>query len=917
MTVSSPVNTGSLAGILPWPYLVIENGQRIVKVNKHFARLLNLDEPSLLGESVNRVFSSDSVGEAFSVLKTAVGNESWHGRWVALTDDDRMSIEVMVRPDPDNPAHTWVIALENPVINNQIVLNTRSELRLLKILMDHTLDYVFFKDFDGNYIFTNKAFQTMLKVPYPGYEIGKQTADFVNEETALRADETDRRVMTTRKPLINYVSYFGLKSGEHVWLQTTKMPVFDHNHKCIGVVCVSRDITQDKLNEERLRDAMQQARMASHAKSEFLANMSHEIRTPINGIIGMTELCLESPLNVEQQHFLRSVLNCGNMLLSIINDILDFSKIEAGQLQLENIPFNLASVIEEMVDQFAFQTHEKGLELVLDIDPTLPSRVIGDPTRIKQILNNLISNAVKFTDEGEVLIQALVADEADDSIELLLTVRDTGVGIPAARQEAIFDSFTQVDASTTRKYGGTGLGLAICKRLSELMGGRIAVESQSGVGSTFKVAVRLDRPLRQTQQHYQELEVLSGLSVLIIDDNQTNRTILENVCKQWGFKVDSASSGMEGLQKLEDAAMQGQSIGLVLLDQHMPGLSGLDVAALIKHRSHLSGSRIILLSSALNLNEASRAESLGVSRSLSKPIKQGDLLEVIIDEFDEGRTRGRFRAHKPGEEQETLPSLRILMAEDNPINQEVGLKRLQKMGHRVSVAENGHVAVEKYRNHDYDLILMDVQMPLMDGLTATQKIREVERETGRYTPIIAMTARAMKGDEDLCIKAGMDAYMAKPFRASKLQAIIRAILPSIQGDMEYRSPHGGIHAGGESTGVEFNINEVLEGLPSEDAEDILVGARLYVEQVEYDIADLEKAHADSEWVALSRLAHRIKGGVGALGAERAQQYALTVEQLAAQGQREGLSVEVPRFVEELRYVSTVLRAYFAQQARPH
>jgi len=578
------------------------------------ARLLSTEAEALTGQPLKQWFGIDdgNGGDLPGTLGKITPKAAWHGRLNYQAGGDRIAIEVVIQVDPEEAGQLWVVALENPIINEQMVMGARSELHLLQILMDHTIDYVFFLDLDGRFIITNAAFQTALNVTFPGQEIGRELRDFVEEQTAKEFAETSALVLASGKPLLNHVSQFRFKNGEGHWVQSNKMPVFGQHRKCIGLVCVSRDITPQREYEEKLRSAIRQANLASQAKSDFLANVSHEIRTPINGIIGMSELCLETSLNTEQQSYLQSVLSCSNTLLSLINDILDFSKIEAGQLQLESISFNILHCLEETVGQFSFQTLEKGLELVVDFDPALPHLVRGDPTRFKQILYNLLSNAIKFTDEGEIVVRARPLKLEDDQVRISLSVTDTGIGIPANRLDVIFQSFTQADASTTRKYGGTGLGLAICKKLCEIMGGGIRVESKLRKGTTFEVEIPFGVPAKQPVSVPVRLSRLKGLRVLIIDDNQTNRAILLRLCEQWGFSGTSVSGGLEGLDTLEAGVRKKQPYQLVLLDQHMPELSGLDVAALMFNRPSLAGIKIILLSSSLNLAESSRAAALGV-----------------------------------------------------------------------------------------------------------------------------------------------------------------------------------------------------------------------------------------------------------------------------------------------------------------
>jgi len=923
MQAASRVKLGSLPLVLPWPYLACGRDGVIRHANRHLARLLGTDPAALIGQPLQKWFAADdgNGGELARVLGKVTAGHAWHGRVNYQSGSDRVAIEVVFEVDPAEPDQLWLIALENPIINEQMVMSARTELRLLQILMDHTIDYVFFLDLEGRFVITNAAFQTALHVSFPGQEIGRELGEFVEEQTAKEFAETSAMVLTSGKPLLNHVSQFRFKNAGGQWVQSNKMPVFDQHRKCIGLVCVSRDITPQREYEEKLRTAIRQANLASQAKSDFLANVSHEIRTPINGIIGMSELCLETQLNAEQQSYLQSVLSCSNTLLSLINDILDFSKIEAGQLQLENISFNFLHCLEETVGQFSFQTLEKGIELVVDFDAMLPHLVRGDPTRFKQILYNLLSNAIKFTDEGEIVVRARPMELDESHVRVLLSVTDTGIGIPANRLDVIFQSFTQADASTTRKYGGTGLGLAICKKLSELMGGAIRVESKLRKGSTFEVEIPFGVPAKQPASTPIRLAKLKGLRVLIIDDNQTNRTILLRLCEQWGFVGAGAASGLEGLDLLEVGVRKKQPYQLVLLDQHMPELSGLDVAALMLNRPSLVGMKIILLSSSLNLAESSRAAALGVSRSLTKPVKQKYLLDLILDEFgDDASAHGRRTVAAktdaaPVRGEPTAPGAytprHILLVEDNPINQEVCVKRLTKMGHKVIVANNGAEAVEQYRNHEFDLVLMDVQMPVMDGFEATQRIREIERTRDSYTPIIAMTARAMKGDEEHCLRVGMDGYMAKPFRTAKLAELLQSIEPSGPGTAATEPA-----AEAEEKHEPYDLRNLLGLLEEDDADDLLLATEVFVRHYLDEIAALEKAWKSGSNEELFKRSHRIKGGVAALRARRAQRIAQEIEVAARQGDRETAGKKIPDLIGEMRHMVENIQLASGKKSKP-
>lgn len=901
-----------LSKALPWPFCQCRRSGEIVFVNEHFTTLIGLSEKGVEGLTTKDVLKSlhgdQSVCE---VLQNVSSESAWHGKWNVLHKGEALMVEFVVEADANDSDLLWVIALENPVINGQMVLSTRSELRLLQILMDHTLDYVFFTDISGSFIITNRAFQKALGVPHPGYEIGQKLTEFVTPETAQWIHETDSDVLTSLRPLVNHQGLFHLKNGEGHWLQTTKMPVFDSNRKCIGLVSVSRDITDSKQYEQMLHQALQKAEQANRAKSDFLANMSHEIRTPINGIIGMSELCMETKLSPEQESYLDAVLSCGNTLMAIINDILDFSKIEAGQLQIEHIHFNLLETIEEALDQFIPSVREKGLELAVNLEPDLPSHVRGDPTRLKQVIGNLLSNAVKFTDEGEIVVRARGLESTELKSQIEITVSDTGIGIPDDRVDSIFDSFTQADSSTTRKFGGSGLGLAICRRLAKLMGGDISVKSQVNQRTEFTVNLYFEASSKKDPLPFTQLDKLKDMPVLVIDDNQTNRRILVDLCKSWGFDPKEAETGLSGLEILDRAVQRKNPVRLVLLDHQMPNLSGLDVAALIVNRPELRDARLILLSSSLSREEVERANRLGVRRSLSKPVKQSVLLDLILEEFNLGGALANKKiAAKSSFGSADGRPLNILLAEDNPINQEVTVQRLRKMGHEVTLVPDGKAAVDICEDIRFDLILMDVQMPVMDGIEATRKIREFEQDEGYRTPIIAMTARAMKGDEDLCIEAGMDYYMAKPFRAAKLRDVLDK-----WDDFSNAPPVLEISNHDDASEVDCPLSELVTMLGEEEREDLIAAAEVFLKHYEVDMAQLKRAWEEKELVTVNFYAHSIKGTAGIFKATQLRRIANRIEVAAMKQNSEIITGLIPTLEKHLFGLADEIREYLATEKR--
>ncbi|HEY2461009.1 MAG TPA: response regulator [Candidatus Acidoferrum sp.] len=544
---------------------------------------------------------------------------------------------------------------------------------------------------------------------------------------------------------------------------------------------LQEEVSERKQAEAEMRNARDVAEKASKAKSEFLANMSHEIRTPLNGVMGMTDLALDTHLSAEQREYVETVKNSADSLLTVINDILDFSKIEAGKIDLEDTDFNLRDSLESTLKTMALRADEKGLELLCEVAAEIPEMVRGDFGRLRQVVVNLVGNGLKFTERGEVGLKVQLDNDSGEEQIFHFTVADTGIGIPANKRELIFNPFSQADTSTTRKYGGTGLGLTISARLVRMMGGRIWVESEVGRGAQFHFTVCMKKSNAKPVEvaAIASADILRGVRVLVVDDNRTNQKILEGMLRRWEMRSTLVEGGAEALQQLTLASASGDPYGLVLTDMHMPRMDGFALIEEIRQRPELSAATIMMLTSAGHRGDAERCNELGVSAYLLKPVRQVELREAVARVLGTREKKAatplitRFSLR---DALEPAGFLNILLAEDNPVNQRLATRLLEKRGHRVSLAANGREALEALEKGTFDLVLMDVQMPEMDGLEATAAIREKEKEGSAHVPVIALTAHAMKGDREKCLASGMDGYLTKPIRQPELDEVLRSYL---------------------------------------------------------------------------------------------------------------------------------------------
>lgn len=768
----------------------------------------------------------------------------------------------------------------------------RSDARFRK-LVQSSLIGVFVATLDGRVLDANDAFLSIIGYTRDDLASGNLRWDALTPPDHRASDAIAVEQLHSEGTCQPWEKEYIHKSGKRVPVLIGVTMLERAGQECI---CFVVDIRKQKQTEQELKAAKSAADAANQAKSQFLANMSHEVRTPMNAIIGITELLLTTPLAPKQSEYLRMVMQSAESLLGVINDVLDFSKVESGRVELEHLPFSLRDGVGDAVKALGLRSSEKGLELALDVSRDVPDWLVGDAGRLRQIVINLVGNAIKFTPRGEVIVKVDVAERRDHQAVLRFCVADTGIGIAAEKLDKVFEAFEQADASTTRNYGGTGLGLAIVRRLVELMEGRVWVESTPGAGSRFYFTVCLaigEEP--PPEQPAPRRAALKGTRALVVDDNATNLRILDEMLKSWDLLPTACASVSEAVELLKVARGGGQPFELLLSDVNMPGRDGFALVEHLRRDPALAGLPAILLTSGDRDEDAARCRELGVRHRLLKPIKQSELYDAILGSLGCADDDGAPAI--PGPPASAPPAtrpLRVLLAEDSLVNQRLAVGLLERHGHRVTIANNGRQALDLVAGDGFDVVLMDVQMPELDGLEATRLIREQEQQTGRHLPIIAMTAHALKGDRERCLACGMDEYVSKPIRERQLLTALHAVLgESVPPPPAEACDHSAVV---DSDVINWDVALKVCAGDRELLRDI---ADAFLEEHPRRLDELRRAIDTSDWELLHRAAHTIKGSMRYFGAHAVFDRAFGLEQLAARKSLDGAEEILTLLKQEL------------------
>jgi len=866
----------------------------IVYANDRFCKISGYSREELIGCNHRIINSGIHLPEVFrDMWGTIVLGSVWHGEICNRARDGRfywVSATIVPVLGNDGQPERYIGIRTDITDRKRMETELSEQLHLVEALIEAIPLPVYLKDTTGRYIRLNRAFEMFFNVDREAF-LGRTLLDLLPPEDARLHIEKDAELFAN-KGMQNYEAVVHSRDGLRHDTIYRKAALTHRDGSVSGLLGTIIDITDRKQAEAEILKAKEAAEAANRAKSDFLANMSHEIRTPMNGIIGMTDLTLDTALTEEQQEYLSIVKSSAESLLTIINDILDFSKIEAGKLLVEQIPFDLHRVLADTLKNLALRTHEKNLELISEIMPDVPRHLLGDPSRIRQVLVNLVGNAIKFTEKGEIALRTELITLANGQAGLHFAVRDTGIGIAPEKQSLIFDAFSQEDTSTTRRYGGTGLGLSISRQLVGLMGGEVWLESQLGQGSTFHFSVKLAVDQQPPQPITKQIE-LRGRRILVVDDNATNRRVLCGTLAAWDVKVQDAESGAAALEIMRQP---DQSIDCILLDAHMPEMDGYELAQRL-HAEHPELPPMLMLSSGAMRGDGQRCQEAGIAGFFSKPISSEELLAALCRVFDAteqqvASPQHLLTRHALREVQRTLD---ILLVEDHLINQKLALGLLEKWGHRATLANNGQEALVFFGQRTFDLILMDMQMPVMGGLDATLRIREMERTLNLHrTPIIAMTAAAMQSDREACLAAGMDEYLSKPIKVKEL--------------LEKLLTFGGQMEVSDEAPLAFDY---AAALITADRETVEIIAGVFLDTWQRDIERLRDGVSQKDAGLTERTAHGFKGSLASFAAEPAVRVAADLESRARQQKLEGMSPDIDSLEREIGVLVTHLKVIAA------
>ena len=857
------------------------------------------------------------IGRNHRILKTGVHPpEVYEGMWRTIASGEAWRGEICNRKK--NGSHYWVAATIVPLLDESglpteyIAIRTdisarkeaeaqlADQLLFSKQLMDAIPIPIYHKGTDGRYLGCNRSFAEFFGVDDIDAWLGTSVHTLLDPEIAAFHHAKDLELFAHAGQQSYEMRTMPMRTGVRS-LMYHKASLTRPDGSISGLIGAIVDMTDRYRWEDGLIRARDAAEAANRAKSDFLANMSHEIRTPMNGIIGMTDLTLDTKLDDEQREYLQIVRSSSEALLTVINDILDFSKIEAGKLAIEEVGFDIQRTVAETLKTMALRAHEKGLELVSDIATELPVRVIGDPGRLRQIVLNLVGNAIKFTEKGEIVVRLAVDSLDGRRATIRVSVCDTGVGIAPEKQVHIFDAFAQEDTSTTRKYGGTGLGLTISNRLVRLMGGRLWVESQPGRGSTFFFTLELG--VDATEPPAAQPAGLSGRSALIVDDNAVNREVLARLLQRWGMNVMEVASGEAAISMLSSQPLPDA----ILLDMQMPGMDGFALGEWIRAQDNMKYLPVLVLSSGAMRGDAQRCRDIGLDGYFPKPVAAEELHAALGSLFGQARISNAvpelITRHQQRDRQ---TALEVLLVEDNPVNQRLAMRVLEKWGHRVTLAADGQLALDALGQRTFDVALMDMQMPVMGGIEATREIRRREAANGTpRLPIIAMTANAMQGDREACLEAGMDDYIAKPIKAADLAQKL-GVLSAARGVQNLQTPGVlAVHSlVAETPLADFDYAAAVAAM---DAEIVEVIVQTFLEHFPKDCAQLRAGLATGDAGMVMRVAHSMRGSLSAFGANPAMRRAKELEALARAGALRDAAAVAQHLFDEVERLLIVLK----------